>query len=113
MAFGYYRQVIIGLHGAIHFLKHLLGTKDEKVEQEVNLLLIKKPYLRDLICHSDTEGCWTPAECKNVLRTLQEVQACLPVEDLPGHIGNWTETTKQFIEGLEYCISNKVRAIFC
>ena len=39
MAFGYYRQVIIGLHGAIHFLKHLLGTKDEKVEQEVNLLL--------------------------------------------------------------------------
>jgi hypothetical protein len=62
---------------------------------------------------NNTEGFWTPAECENVIRTLKEVYTCLPVEDHPGQIGNWTETTERFIEELQYCVDAKVKAFFC
>ncbi len=61
---------------------------------------LKPDPLHVLLNHSDCDGEIAPADCGPIADRLQELLPLLPTEEDPGHIGNWTEKTQKFIDGL-------------
>jgi hypothetical protein len=58
-----------------------------------------------LIAHSDCEGKIHPAQAAPLADRLEELNALLPNEDAHGHIGNWREKTRTFIDGLRSAVA--------
>lgn len=123
-AFAYYRGALGVLFGMQNYARYFgfLETSDfnrrkdyykHLADAECNRLFEHRPDLKCFFAHSDCEGKWTPTECEAVISLLKEVKCKLPIEDHPRHIGNWTKTTKKFIEGIQYCVSTNQNAIFC
>jgi len=63
-----------------------------------------KPYSRNpltmLLDHSDCDGQIEPEDCDPLADALEALVPYLPIEDDPGHIGNWQDKTMQFVKGL-------------
>lgn len=124
-AFGCYRGALGALFGMQNYARwfgflesppDFYKRKDyyqSLADAECERLFKDRPDLKCFFAHSDCEGKWTPAECEIVISFLKEVKCKLPMEDHPGHIGNWTKTTEKFIEGLQYCVTTSQNAIFC
>lgn len=58
-----------------------------------------------LIAHSDCEGKIYPAQAEPLAQRLEALLPLLPNEVGGGHIGNWRETTQEFIDGLRLAVS--------
>ena len=56
--------------------------------------------------HSDCDGEWTPAECREVIDLLTRLKEKQPDTDME-------TTTDQLLTGLQYCVQNNQNALFC
>jgi len=61
---------------------------------------LKEDILCDLLDHSDCDGVLSSKICGILANRLEELLPLLPEDNAGGHIGNWQEKTKQFIDGL-------------
>jgi len=61
---------------------------------------LKPDPLHVLLWHSDCDGSIAAADCGPIADRLTELLPLLPVGDAGGHIGNWRDKTKTFIDGL-------------
>lgn len=68
--------------------------------------------LHVLLRHSDCDGYIGPNNCREIARRLRQILSSMPVGDAGGHIGNWHDTTKKFIDGLELAASRNERVEF-
>ncbi len=63
-----------------------------------------EPYRKDpltiLLNHSDCDGEIKSADCGPLADRLEELLKHTHSQDLRGHVGDWHEATRQFIEGL-------------
>lgn len=60
---------------------------------------LKPNPLHELLHHSDCEGEIPAESCGPIADELEKLMPRLPSVDDPGHIGNWRDTTKAFIDG--------------
>lgn len=60
---------------------------------------LKPDPLHALLYHSDCEGELSPDECASIATRLEDILPLLPNGDAGGHIGNWRDKTKAFIDG--------------
>ena len=69
--------------------------------------MTNKP-LNYLLSHSDCDGHIPPVMCGKIADELEKLLPLLKSEpDQMGHIGNWVDKTKQFIEGLRLANTEK------
>lgn len=61
----------------------------------------------ELLYHSDCDGLIEWDKCEAIAIELEKIIPLLPDEDAGGHIGNWREKTKLFIEGLRLASAHK------
>ena len=66
---------------------------------------LKADPLHSLLNHSDCEGEIASNECGPLADRLEQLLPMLPTSVDAGHIGDWQETTKQFIAGLRLAAS--------
>lgn len=59
-----------------------------------------------LIAHSDCDGVIHPAQAGPLADRLEELLPLLPGGDGGGHIGNWHDKTRQFIDGLRAAVAD-------
>jgi hypothetical protein len=60
---------------------------------------LKPDPLHVLLYHSDCDGEIAPEDCGKIADRLEELMPLLPSAEEAGHIGNWKDKTKQFIDG--------------
>lgn len=60
---------------------------------------LKSDPLHALLHHSDCDGDISPEDCAKIADRLEELLPQFPSGDGGGHIGNWRDKTKTFIEG--------------
>lgn len=85
--------------------------------QALALLPIKWGALRDdplipLLNHSDSDGSIAWQDCGPLADRLEELISKLPEGDGPGHVRNWHQTTRNFVEGLREAASLKEDVAF-
>ena len=68
-----------------------------RMDQELRNLYVTKSYAQTFLEHSDCDGFWTPQECQDVKRLLEEVKPKLKS----------VEILTTFVKGLEYGIRNQ------
>lgn len=73
---------------------------------------LKPDPLHELLVHSDCEGEIPWESCKGIADSLEKLLPDLPKEDHWGHIGNWEDKTKQFIDGLRDAYDSKENVDF-
>jgi len=56
--------------------------------------------LNVLLMHSDCDGSISSTDCGPIADRLAEILPQLPAGEAGGHIGNWRDKTKAFIDGL-------------
>lgn len=61
--------------------------------------VLRPDPLHVLLNHSDCDGEISPEDCAKIADRLEELMPQLPNVEDGGHIGNWKDKTKQFIEG--------------
>jgi hypothetical protein len=61
---------------------------------------LKPSPLHELLYHSDCDGEIPADSCGPIADELEKLMPLLPDTDGLGHIGNWKDKTKQFIDGL-------------
>jgi len=61
---------------------------------------LKPSPLHELLYHSDCDGEIPAASCGPIADELEKLLPDFPDGDGFGHIGNWKDKTKQFIDGL-------------
>ena len=61
---------------------------------------LKPSPLHELLYHSDCDGEIAAEHCGAIADALEELIPFLPDEDDGGHIGNWREKTRTFVNGL-------------
>lgn len=61
---------------------------------------LKSDPLHVLLSHSDCDGEISHADCLPIAERLREILPMMPSGDGGGHIGNWRDKTKSFIDGL-------------
>ncbi len=81
-------------------------------QTEMRLINDRVPCAGIFLTHSDYDGEWSPQECKAIASILESVFDNLPVTPSKMRIGDWRETTRKFISGLEYCVENDMPALF-
>lgn len=93
--------------GCFTLLKHNPDTMlREAIERDVIQYLpiqwecLKPSPLHILLRHSDCEGEIESKDCGPLADALEELLPELPEGDDKGHIGNWRDKTRGFIEGL-------------
>jgi hypothetical protein len=59
-----------------------------------------------LIVHSDCDGVIHPAQAGPLADRLEELLPLLPEGDAPGHVRNWRDKTRLFIDGLRLAVAN-------
>lgn len=59
-----------------------------------------------LIAHSDCDGVIHPAQAGPLADRLEELLPLLPEGDAPGHVRNWRDKTRAFIDGLRLAVAN-------
>ena len=69
--------------------------------------LLKTDVLYKLLYHSDCDGKISWQIAGKLAKRLKELLPLLPEEDVGGHIGNWQDKTKTFIDGCELAYQNK------
>ena len=69
--------------------------------------VLQEDPIHILLDHSDCEGRITWSDCGRLADRLEEFVLGMPEEDDGGHIGNWRETTEQFIRGLRLAHSRQ------
>jgi hypothetical protein len=60
---------------------------------------LKADPLHVLLYHSDCEGQIAPKDCAKIADRLEQLLPRFPQGDGGGHIGNWRDKTKTFIDG--------------
>lgn len=60
---------------------------------------LKPDPLHVLLSHSDCDGEIAPNDCAKIADRLEEIIPQLPAGDGGGHIGNWRDKTRTFIDG--------------
>ena len=83
------------------YLKHLNSQLPIKWE------CLKPSPLHFLLHHSDCDGTIPWSKCRKIADELEKLIPKLPDEDVGGHIGNWREKTKTFMDGLNLAYSKK------
>lgn len=73
---------------------------------------LKPSPLHLLLYHSDCDGDLKWETCIDIAVELEKILPLLPNENAGGHIGNWTDKTKQFINGLRKAYEAKEDLIF-
>lgn len=61
---------------------------------------LKPSPLHDLLYHSDCDGEIPAEQCGPIADELEKLLPLLPAGEAGGHIGNWRDKTKTFIDGL-------------
>lgn len=59
-----------------------------------------------LIAHSDCDGVIHPAQAGPLADRLEELLPLLPEGDGGGHIGDWRDKTRRFIDGLRLAVKH-------
>lgn len=67
---------------------------------------LKPSPLYELLYHSDCDGYIASDHCDSIADALDALIPLLPDENAGGHIGNWREKTKQFVDGLRVAAAN-------
>jgi hypothetical protein len=73
---------------------------------------LKPSALHLLLYHSDCEGELDWQDCNAIANALKALLPKLPNGDCGGHIGNWRDTTAQFIAGLRRAAEAKENVEF-
>lgn len=73
---------------------------------------LKPNPLHILLNHSDCDGELSWEDCSAIAASLEELLPKLPKGDCPGHIGNWKDKTKTFIDGLRDAYSKQENVNF-
>lgn len=73
---------------------------------------LKPDPLYELLHHSDCDGEIPWRSCKGIADSLERLLPKLPAGDGGGHIGNWRDKTKQFIDGLRLAYKRKENVDF-
>ena len=61
---------------------------------------LKPSPLHELLYHSDCDGEIAAERCSPIADALEALIPLLPVGETAGHIGNWRNKTKTFVDGL-------------
>lgn len=73
---------------------------------------VEQRPLNWLLDHSDCDGEIPPEQCGPLADDLESLIPLLPIEDDPGHIGNWAEKTMQFVKGLRMAANDGKPLLF-
>ncbi len=73
---------------------------------------LKPSPLHELLYHSDCDGSIPYSRCKPIADALEELLPLMPNSDAGGHIGNWKDKTKQFIDGLRKAHKARQKLLF-
>lgn len=73
---------------------------------------LKPSPLHILLNHSDTDGEIRTSDCNGIADALEELITKLPDVDAGGHIGNWREKTRTFVDGLRLAAKNNENVDF-
>ena len=84
---------------------HSLKDLDKRLPIKWDCL--KPSALHILLYHSDCDGDIKWEDCSLIADELEKLLPNLPNEDAGGHIGDWVEKTKTFIEGLRLAHSKE------
>jgi hypothetical protein len=68
---------------------------------------LKPDPLHVLLYHSDCDGEISPKDCSKIADRLEELLPLLPKGDSGGHIGDYRDKTKEFIEGCRLAAKEK------
>ena len=60
---------------------------------------LKPDPIHVLLDHSDCDGEISPTDAAKIADRLEEIFTMLPNVEDTGHIGNWKDTTRRFIDG--------------
>jgi hypothetical protein len=85
-------------------------------EQKDKEILEKHPEIAVFTEHSDCDGGWSVAECKQVLDVITKVEDKFPAYFSNGYQvipGYWQEKIDILKRGLECCIKENIGAFFC
>ena len=94
------------------------GLNDEKAFDDLKRRLpirwdcLKPSPLHKLLHHSDCEGEIAWQDCKPIADALAKLLPKMPKGDAGCHIGNWRDTTSQFITGLRNAAKAKENVDF-
>jgi hypothetical protein len=80
----------------------LARSSIERLEQRLPIKweCLKPSPLHELLFHSDCDGEIPTESCGPIADELEKLLPLLPGGEGGGHIGNWRDKTKQFIDGL-------------
>lgn len=94
------------------------GLSNEQAFQDMRQCLpikwscLKTDPIHILLNHSDCEGEIAWQDCGPIAESLEKLLPLMPNDKDPGHIGDWQETTKKFINGLRLAASKKENVEF-
>lgn len=91
---------------AIHQIRSL------KKQLPIKWSSIKPSPLHELLYHSDCDGYINWKACGKIADELEKLIPLLPDEDNGGHIGNWRDKTKTFINGCRLAFEKKEKLNF-
>jgi hypothetical protein len=77
---------------------HYFASLDDRLP--ISWDCLKPSPLHELFYHSDCDGEIAAENCAAIADELEKLIPLLPVEDAPGHIGNWKLKTQKFVDGL-------------
>jgi hypothetical protein len=95
-----------GIDEEERYLKHIDSQLPIKWE------CLKPSPLHFLLYHSDCDGNIPWSKCRKIANELEKLISKLPDEDVGGHIGNWREKTRTFVDGLRLAYSKKENVRF-
>ncbi len=73
---------------------------------------LKPSPLHEFLYHSDCDGEIAWENCNVIANCLEELLPKLPSGEAGGHIGNWRDKTKKFIDGLRLAFKEKENVEF-
>lgn len=73
---------------------------------------LKPSALHSLLNHSDCEGEIAWQDCEPIADELEKLIPLMPQGEAGGHIGNWRDKTKQFVDGLRLAHKSKENVNF-
>lgn len=114
--------------GSVHYSTNMFSLIDHKYPKgdeldvsAINRMRKKLPIkweslkpspLHELLFYSDCDGYINWSKLKSLADELEKLIPLLPDEDNGGHIGNWRDKTKAFVDGCRLAYSKKQRLEF-